>query len=338
MDTHRFAFLATRAIAVTGLALWAPVLLRGAQAASGPAEPAADGNDDAAYRKIIKDGVAEYEAHRFEEARNLFRRAHRISPNARTFRGIGMTSFELRDYVSAFRNLSAALRDQRKPLSAEQRQETQDLLDRSGLFVGVYTLTASPHRARVTIDGHTPEFEHDGKLLFGFGRHSLEASAQGMATRSLLIDVRGGERTNLLLTLEPVSAAGTRSESGKTDPVAIATQSPANELPKRHPEAWLWASAGAALAAGGAAAYWHLEDSELRACRNPSQSFHCTNESTVRTMWYTGLSATIAAGAAALTMAVVGILTWSSGSAAAKKHSALDCTASPLGVACGGPF
>jgi len=32
------------------------------------------------YRKAIKEGLAEYDALHFEEARSLFRRAHEISP------------------------------------------------------------------------------------------------------------------------------------------------------------------------------------------------------------------------------------------------------------------
>ncbi len=184
--------------------------LPSARAAVDLSEPwsGVDATDAPAYRKTIKAGLAEYDALHFEEARNLFQHAHSISPNARTFRGIGMASFELRDYVLAVRNLSAALRDKRKPLSAEQRTQTQDLLDRSRMFVDVYTLTISPAEASVIIDGRAPEFEPDQTLLLGFGSHTLEARAPGMADRSLPIIVRGGERKELTVTLAPAAAAG----------------------------------------------------------------------------------------------------------------------------------
>jgi len=61
------------------------------------------------------DAVAEYEAGHYQEARALFRQAHEKSPTARTLRGIGMASFELRDYVEATRALTASLRDVRPP-------------------------------------------------------------------------------------------------------------------------------------------------------------------------------------------------------------------------------
>ncbi len=166
-----------------------------------------------AYRKTIEDGLAEYDAHHFEEARSLFRRAHTMSPNARTFRGIGMTSFELRDYVSAVHNLSSALHDVRKPLSAVQRKQTQDLLDRSRLFVDVYTLTVSPQDAHVLVDGSAPEFESDGTLMLGFGQHTVEVRAPGMVARTLPIDVRGGERKELSVTLESEAAAHAETPS-----------------------------------------------------------------------------------------------------------------------------
>ena len=54
---------------------------------------------------LIGDAVAEYDAGHFQEARALFRQAHEKSPTARTLRGIGMCSFELRDYVEAARAL-----------------------------------------------------------------------------------------------------------------------------------------------------------------------------------------------------------------------------------------
>jgi tetratricopeptide (TPR) repeat protein len=91
------------------------------------AEESTTPDADARYRSTLKDALAEYDANHFEEARVLFRRAHEINPNARTLRGIGMASFELRDYVAAVRTLSAALVETRKPLSAEQRTHAQGL-------------------------------------------------------------------------------------------------------------------------------------------------------------------------------------------------------------------
>jgi hypothetical protein len=302
-----------------------------ARAADSLTEPwsGADAADEPAYRKTIREGLAEYEALHFAEARSLFRRAHEISPSARTFRGIGMTSFELRDYVSAVHNLSAALRDQRRPLSDEQRRHTQGLLDRARAFVDVCTLTVSPPNARVIIDGHAPEFEPDGTLLLGFGLHTAEASAQGMEIRLLPINVRGGERRDLSVKLAP---AGARSAEATVSRPARAVGS------NRAAAAWLWASGGTALLAGGFGIYWYLQNSQLTSCHDPADGFRCTNDSALETRRNIALGLTVGTGAAALTMAIIGMLSRNSGPSPAVGHSSLGCTVGPFSVACARSF
>ena len=345
MYSHRrkplSAFPAARGIAVAVAALGLAMFLPTARADHRVAglRAAVDVADQPAYRKTIEDGLAEYDARHFEEARSLFQRAHEISPNARTFRGIGMTSFELRDYVSAVHALSAALHDVRRPLSAEQRKQTQDLLDRSRLFVDTYTLTVTPHDAHVLIDGREPEFESDGTLMFGFGQHTLEVRAPGMVVRTLPIDVRGGERKELSVTLESEAAAhsDTSSASAGATPVETATRTSRRMMSNRGPAAWLWASGVAALGAGGAGIYWYTRANEIDSCHKPALGYRCTNESSLKTLQNVAMGTTIGLGAAALTMALIGILSWHS-APAAPTQSALNCVVSPLGIACGSSF
>src|SRR4029453_8230163 len=102
--------------------------------ASGSIPRAAD--DDTPVTVLIGDAVAEYDAGHFQEARALFRQAHEKQPTARTLRGIGMCSFELRDYVEATRALTASLREQRRPLTSEQKRHAEALLARAATLVG----------------------------------------------------------------------------------------------------------------------------------------------------------------------------------------------------------
>ena len=300
---------------------------------------ASEGAEDPAYRRAIKEGLAEFAALHFEEARSLFRRAHEITPNARTFRGIGMTSFELRDYVSAVRNLSAALKDSRKPLSAEQRKNAQDLLERSRMLVDVYSLTVLPRNARVLIDGRAPELDAEGTLLLGVGLHNLEVSSPGMIMRSIPINARGGERKELSVTLERAFVANAQP----TDGVGIQQGSQAKPTRKvasnRTATLWLLAGGGAGLLAIGAGVYWAMQESQLQSCRHPANpSDLCDTEGALKTQRNVAIGATLGGGAAALTMGLVGILSWQSATPAAKKISALDCTVGPFGVTCGGRF
>src|SRR3954466_15839911 len=142
-------------------------LLIGAAAAS----QARAADDDTPVSVLIGDAVAEYDAGHFQEARALFRQAHDKSPTARTLRGIGMCSFEMRDYVEATRALTASLRDQRRPLTSEQKRHAEALLARPHTFGGRFTVKVKPEGSSMFVDGHPAELEPDGVLLLPFGRH-----------------------------------------------------------------------------------------------------------------------------------------------------------------------
>jgi hypothetical protein len=330
------SFPAVRGIAIALAAFSFAMFLPTAHAAGRGTEPppAAEPADDPAYKKAIDEGLAEYDARRFEEARILFRRAHEISPNARTLRGIGMTSFELRDYVAAVHNLSAAVQDERKPLSSGKREHTLELLARSRMFVDVYILTVSPKTAQVLVDGHAPEYESDGTLMFGFGAHTIEIRAPGMVPRTLPLDISGGQRKELSVSLEPAPVAPT---SG-APPVATATEPLPPTVSNGGAIAWLIAGGGAALLAGGAGIYLYTRQTQLDNCHNPAPDLQCTNESSMKTWRNVALGMTIGAGAAALTMALIGIFSWDSGPAPSQAPSAFNCMVSPLGVSCGSTF
>lgn len=99
-----------------------PVGRAGAQTASGDAASAHAAT--AEYDDAIRRAIEEFDAGHWGEARALFRRAHEISPNARTWRGLGITAFELRRYVDAVSELEAALTNTLKPLTEKQRERT----------------------------------------------------------------------------------------------------------------------------------------------------------------------------------------------------------------------
>src|SRR5581483_6001559 len=157
------------------------------------------------YRGLLSEAVAEYDARRYEEARALFRRAHDLSPNARTLRGIGMASFELREYVEALRALEGSLVDQRRPLTAPQRQQVEGLLERTRAFVGRFVPHLAPANAVLHVDGAPVTLESDGTLLLSFGRHAVTAEAPGHALESRELNVIGGEKQDLIFRLRVAS-------------------------------------------------------------------------------------------------------------------------------------
>ena len=322
--------------------LWAHVVLSFMLAGSADFAQAEESSTDAdaRYRSALKEALAEYDASHFEEARILFRRAHDINPNARTLRSIGMASFELRDYVSAMRALSAALVETRKPLSLDQRTHAQGLLERSRMYVDIYTLKISPADARVLIDGRAPDSEPDGTVLLGFGSHNLEVSKPGFELRALVVDVHGGERKDLAVTLERNPAPGVRPGA----PGAVGQLPPAEKVFRSAAgggssgAGWFFAAGGAAaLVSGGAGYLWWLENNELKRC-HPPDGRTCTNGSAITSRRNLALGTTLAAGAAAVTMAVIGMLSLDPSPSLPADKSALACTVSFSGFLCAKTF
>jgi tetratricopeptide (TPR) repeat protein len=315
-----------------------------AQAAQSASEPfdAEDPGMQDAYLKAVRDGVSEYDARHFEEALGYFRNAHHLNPNARTFRGIGMTAFELRDYITAMRNLTAALEDRRKPLSAGQRRETQELVERCRMFVARYKVTVSPPDAQVTVDAKAAEYQSDGTLMLGLGEHLIEARAEGYDKRSLSVQVRGGERNELFLTLDPTEpakpAAATPPAADSAPDLLTAKPTIPRAPSNRAAKTWLLAGASAALLAVGTGVYWRLQESELSSCHAPAPGFRCTDESALVQQRNIGVVSTIVAGTAALTMVTIGVLSWKSAPRGTTPKQALACQVGVFGITCGRTF
>ena len=136
------------------------------------------------------------------------------------------------------------------------------------------------------------------------------------------------------MSLEPVPIVPTPGAPS----VATATEPLPPTVSNGGAIAWLIAGGGTALLAGGAGIYLYTRQTQLDNCHNPAPGLGCTNESSMKTWRNVALGMTIGAGAAALTMALIGILSWDSGPAASQPQSALNCVVSPVGIACGGSF
>lgn len=270
---------------------------------------------DEAYAALVREAVAEFDAHRFEEARALFRQAHARAPSARTLRGIGLASFEMGDYVEAHRALEASLADPRRPLTEGQRAVVAEVLARAHRFVGRYALELAPDDAVVRVDGAPALRGADGRLVLGLGAHEVSAEAPGHAPARERVVVGGGEEGALRLSLAPVAAA------------VLAPPPPA---PPAAPVVGRDATpALAALIAGGAVAggalvvglaWWLPRDEEVARCADAgSECFNLAELTEVRD----------AAAATTLALAVLG-----AGGLALGAGLFASTTVSEPGVAC----
>jgi hypothetical protein len=183
-------------------------------------------SEDAEYRSVVEEALAEFNRGNWEEAAALFERAHRLNPSARTLRGMGLTAYEARRYVDAIRHLSDALVETRRPLTPQQREEVTGTLDRARRFVARLRLKVGPSDARVTINGRVAEPDSRGDVTTDPGLLDVEISAEGYETalRRVRLTAGGQEELNVQLSrvrpevpmaqVPPVQPAATAAPAG----------------------------------------------------------------------------------------------------------------------------
>jgi hypothetical protein len=224
------------------------------------------------YKKAIEGAVLEFDSGNWAEARVLFEHAHALRPSARTLRGMGKVSFELKEYVRAEKELNAALLELRSPLSEQQRHELLGLLLRITKFIGRLTIRVKPPEAAASImlDGARVE----GELKLDLGPHELSIQAPGYRSLHRTISVEGGKTTRLELTLSPNDQVRERSRppASTTPEVAAATldatqptvdgsRSPLGRQPADQPprdgvlqQWWFWTIVSAVVVGGAVTA------------------------------------------------------------------------------------
>jgi|HubBroStandDraft_6_1064221.scaffolds.fasta_scaffold22710_1 hypothetical protein len=278
------------------------------------ADKATDANADTPAAQLIADAVTEYDAGRYDEARALFRLAHQKAPTARTLRGIGMASFELRDYVEAARSLAGALRDERRPLTDEQHKQVEGLLARAETFVGRFSLRIQPASHDLLVDGQPTALEPDGSLLLGFGHHRITARCPACTPteKTVEVEVLGGEHREIEIAFAPAAPPPAADLSPRAGGLTISAgdQPPPAASAGRDVTPWYWAGAAAVglVGATAGALWWSNRGSELDICRAAGD--RCQNESTVSTERDVAIGLTVGMAAGAVASGVVAALLW----------------------------
>lgn len=201
----------------------------------------------AEYAEAIRDAVAEFDLKNFPEARERFRRAHGLFPNARTLRGLGLVEFELRNYGESVRFLGEALACTERQLTGELRRETETVLTRAKAYVGEVHFAVEPQGSTVVVDGTTVELEPSGSLILEVGDHVVEVRAPGHHSERRKVQVKGGAREDVHVVLGLV-----QSDSEATPPRRVSLARP-DAPPMREPvykKWWVWTLAGVAVAGG----------------------------------------------------------------------------------------
>lgn len=199
-------------------ALYAVGAARGASAQAGadatdrrapgvePAPSSEEAETEAAYLTLIRKGLEEYDRGNWSEAKSFFARAHEVRPSARTLRGLGLASYELRSYVEAIGYLRAALATRERPLTRAMADQVRELLVQAQSFVARYDLELSPEGATLKVDGLAPVTDADGVLLLDPGTHELVARADGHQPITRRVVARANTRSTLRLDLPSATA------------------------------------------------------------------------------------------------------------------------------------
>jgi hypothetical protein len=205
--------------------------------ATQPGGASAQSSDPADYTQTIQQAVEAFQVRDFDRARQLFQTAHKLSPSARTLRGMGLTDFESGRYALAISELEAALSESRKALEPQQRVEVQAVIAHARGFVGNLELEIMPKNAAVTVDGVPVSSD---RLLLDAGEHSLHVSAESYAPADQTVRVLAGDLTRVVMTLDPIA------EMTEEPVVAAKPEVVAEEDTTQRTAAWIVGGVGAA--------------------------------------------------------------------------------------------
>ena len=206
------------------------------------------------YQRIMRDALQEYQLTNFAEAYALFEQAHQLQPSARTWRCLGMTSFELRQYVRAQAELRAALSDKRQPLTPSQHAEVDTLLDRVSRYIGTLLVNTKPPSASVALDGR----QVSGEITLNLGEHELVVRAEGYRPVLRTLMVEGGKAQSVEIELTPLGyvnaasapAPGEVARASETAHASVLLRStvPAQRENLLVERWWFWTALGAVVA------------------------------------------------------------------------------------------
>lgn len=227
-------------------------------------EPPAPADD---YELLIAEAVSEYEYGNFFEARTLFARAHELRPSARTLRGLGFSDYELKRYVRASAEFTAALLDARNALTDVQRAEVSGALERADRYVGRLVLDITPEETIVTIDG-LPTNER--ALDLDVGKHVISVSAPDYQAIQENVMVLGGQTVHVQLVLLPVSTpvdlrVPPPPLAASAIPVQRPSKPPADDGSSIFGQWWFWTLTGVVVASATVATVYVVRQENAKA-------------------------------------------------------------------------
>ncbi|MBW2523481.1 MAG: PEGA domain-containing protein [Deltaproteobacteria bacterium] len=210
------------------------------------AQPAAQPPDAAAVeegRARFAKGVELFHEQNYEAALAEFRRSYEAAPAFPILYNIGQVQFELRDYAGALETFQQYLARGGDEIEADRRAEVEAEIAKLRGRVAWLDVTVNVEDAEILIDdvlvGMSPLAE---PVAVSAGRRSVTASKEGRISATRRIEVAGGDRMRVELTLtEPAAPAPAPSPASVPAPQPQPSQPP----PTPAPNVGLWVSVAA---------------------------------------------------------------------------------------------
>ncbi|MEY4580117.1 MAG: hypothetical protein RL701_4820 [Pseudomonadota bacterium] len=179
------------------------VLLVSSARAQGP-----DPGVPATYRQLVAEALREFGAQHYAESLGLFQRAHQMWPNARTLRGLGNVSFELRHYRAAIAYFDESARSNVQPLEPGMRAAIEELTQRARGQLTYVVLRVDPESAHVLVDGSLQLVDAAKPLELDPGEHVVDVRAPGYAAQRQTYALQASEQATWSIRLQALPQHG----------------------------------------------------------------------------------------------------------------------------------
>jgi hypothetical protein len=211
---------------------------------------------------LIHRGVMLRRHGRDADALELFRRAYENSHSARARAQVGLAEDALGDWLSADRDLTAALATE-DPWIAKNRPTLDEARKTIGQHLCALQIAGAPPDASVLLDGRelTPE-ELAGEQRLLPGEHRIAATRAGYQPFASAVTVRAGEKLVVTVALMPqpvapapvaaAPAAATAPMAGASTTPALTARPVANEPRRSHRALAVGLAIGGAVVVAGA--------------------------------------------------------------------------------------
>ena len=182
-------------------------------------------------RTLFEQGIELVDQERWGEAAEAFRKSYALVPRPSSAYNLGNALYRLGKPASAMRAFRTFLQIADSEQDAADRATAQEVMERLSKVVVTLQVDVSVPDASVRIDRDPPlTGSFPQTVLLDPGEHTLLASAPGHAEREHTLQLEAGERTQVSLSLDAVSAVPEPAE------VALQAQPDAAQLPAQPEE------------------------------------------------------------------------------------------------------